>query len=91
MREIEPSVENQSILCAETVAGPNALVVFGASGDLTGRKLLGSIFKLFTQELLSDRFYVLGCGRKELSDVDFRDRSRLSIRDNSVYLPADKL
>lgn len=91
MQEIEPSVENQSVLCAETAAGPNALVVFGASGDLTGRKLLGSIFKLFTQELLSDRFYVLGCGRKEFSDEDFRDRARQSIRDNSDFSPADKL
>lgn len=91
MQEIEPLLENQSILCAETVAGPTALVVFGASGDLAGRKLLGSIFKLFTQELLSDRFYVLGCGRKEFSDEEFRDKARQAIRDSSGFLPADKL
>lgn len=91
MQEIEPLVENQSRLCAETVAGPNALVIFGASGDLARRKLLGSIFKLFTQELLSDRFYVLGCGRKEFSDADFRARARQSIRDNSDFLSADDL
>jgi glucose-6-phosphate 1-dehydrogenase len=91
MQDIEPSVENESSLCAETVAGPNAMVVFGASGDLAGRKLLGSIFKLFAQELLSERFYLLGCGRKEFTDADFRDRAKQSIRDSSNFLPADKL
>lgn len=90
MQDIEPLVENQSRFCAETPAGPNAIVVFGASGDLAGRKLLGSIYKLFAQELLSDRFYVLGCGRKELSDADFRDKAGQSIRDNAGFLPADK-
>ncbi|GAG56507.1 unnamed protein product, partial [marine sediment metagenome] len=50
----------------------NALVVFGASGDLTHRKLLVSIFQLFTQNLLDENFYLLGCGRKKLSDGDFR-------------------
>ena len=57
MQTITPFVEKQGILCAETVAGPNALVVFGASGDLTHRKLLTGIFKLFSQDLLSDNFY----------------------------------
>jgi glucose-6-phosphate 1-dehydrogenase len=91
MQQIKPSVENEGILCAETVAGPNALVVFGASGDLTHRKLLGSLFKLFARELLSERFYLLGCGRKEFSDEDFRNSARHSIQDNSGVPSADKL
>jgi glucose-6-phosphate 1-dehydrogenase len=88
MQQIKPSVENEGALCVETVAGPNALVVFGASGDLTHRKLMGSLFKLFTDELLNEHFYLLGCGRKELSDEDFRDSARQSIPEHAGAAPA---
>jgi len=83
MQKITPIVEKQEILCAETRAGPSALVVFGASGDLTHRKLLTGIFKLFSQDLLSDRFYVLGCGRQKFSDEDFREKAKESTRENA--------
>ncbi len=86
MPEIKPTIDNREILCAETVAGPSAFVVFGASGDLAHRKLLVSIFRLFTQDLLNDRFYLLGCGRKKFSDEDFRIKAEQSIRENSDFL-----
>ncbi|UCC97133.1 MAG: glucose-6-phosphate dehydrogenase [Phycisphaerales bacterium] len=91
MQEIQPSVEEDEGLCAETVAGPNALVVFGASGDLTHRKLLVSIFKLFSEDMLSENFYVLGCGRKPFSDADFRSKARQSIRENSDFVSSEAL
>lgn len=72
MKQIEPSLTQQDIVCVETRGQSCALVVFGASGDLVRRKLLISLFNLFTRELLSDNFYLLGCGRKELCDDDFR-------------------
>ena len=86
MPEIKPTIDKREILCAETVAGPNAFVVFGASGDLAHRKLLVSIFRLFTQDLLNDRFYLLGCGRKKFSDEDFRKKAEQSILENSDLL-----
>jgi glucose-6-phosphate 1-dehydrogenase len=91
MQNITPFVEKQEILCAEAVAGPNALVVFGASGDLTHRKLLTGIFKLFSQDLLSENFYVVGCGRKAFSDEDFREKAKQSIRENAGVLSMDGL
>ncbi len=91
MQKIKPSVSKRDILCAETAAGPNSLVVFGASGDLTHRKLLVNVFKLFSQGLLDKRFYVLGCGRKKLSNADFRGKAERSIRDNSNSLSPDGL
>jgi glucose-6-phosphate 1-dehydrogenase len=81
MQKITPFVERQEVLCAETGAGPNALVIFGASGDLTQRKLLTGVFRLFTQGLLSDRFFVLGCGRQPFSIEDFRHKVRRSIQE----------
>jgi glucose-6-phosphate 1-dehydrogenase len=89
--EIKPTIDNREILCAETVAGPNAFVVFGASGDLTHRKLLVSIFRLFMQDLLNDRFYLLGCGRKKFSDEEFRKKAEQSIRENSELLSSKDL
>jgi glucose-6-phosphate 1-dehydrogenase len=91
MLEIHPSVTEQDIVCAEVPAPPNAVVVFGASGDLTGRKLLPSVFQIFTQELLNDSFYLLGCGRKELSDEQFRQMARQAIKQNKRHLSARHL
>ena len=76
MQEIKPSLVPQDIVCAEVSAQPSGIVVFGASGDLTRRKLLGSLFQLFSRDLLDEHFYLLGCGRKELSDEQFRQQAR---------------
>jgi glucose-6-phosphate 1-dehydrogenase len=48
------------------------IVIFGASGDLTRRKLLPALYNLLRDGLLPDNFAVLGLGRKDLSDEDFR-------------------
>lgn len=48
------------------------LVIFGASGDLTYRKLIPAVFDLHVQKLLPEHFAVLGLGRTHLSDEDFR-------------------
>lgn len=51
------------------------LVIFGASGDLTKRKLIPALFELFKQNLLPVKFIVLGAARTGFSDDDFRDNS----------------
>ncbi len=48
------------------------VVIFGASGDLTYRKLIPALFDLYVQNLLPERFFVLGLGRSKLSDEDFK-------------------
>ncbi|WP_010662746.1 glucose-6-phosphate dehydrogenase [Marinilabilia salmonicolor] len=50
------------------------LVIFGASGDLTKRKLIPALADLHHQELLPEKFAVLGLGRTDLSDEQFRDK-----------------
>jgi glucose-6-phosphate 1-dehydrogenase len=91
MKEIKPSVKEGDGFCAEAAAGPSAFVVFGASGDLTHRKLLVSLFTLFNENLLSDSFYLLGCGRKKFSDEEFRGTAKRSIQDNSDFQPSEQL
>jgi len=55
------------------------LVIFGASGDLTSRKLIPALFSLKVQKLLPERFTVIGCGRTPFSDDEFRERMSESI------------
>ena len=55
-----------------TSAQPCTIVIFGASGDLTRRKLLPALYNLLVDGLLPENFAVLGLGRKDLSDDDFR-------------------
>ncbi|MBN2183049.1 MAG: glucose-6-phosphate dehydrogenase [Sedimentisphaerales bacterium] len=83
MRQVGLSISRQEIICAETAAGPNGLVVFGASGDLVRRKLLISLFRLFQHDLLSEHFYLLGIARTKLSDEQFRRDAQQAIRQKS--------
>jgi glucose-6-phosphate 1-dehydrogenase len=55
------------------------LVIFGASGDLTARKLLPAVFSLKLQKLLPGKFAVLGVGRTPYSDIEFRKKVKESI------------
>ena len=91
MQEVDLSILRQDIICAETAAGPAGMVVFGASGDLVRRKLLISLFRLFKQDLLSENFFLLGAGRKKLSDEEFREKSRQAIIEKSNVSMPEKI
>lgn len=52
------------------------LVIFGAAGDLTKRKLVPALYNLKKAELLSDNFAVIGLARAEMDDEEFRTRLR---------------
>jgi glucose-6-phosphate 1-dehydrogenase len=56
------------------------LVIFGASGDLTYRKLIPAIYALFNQKMLPEGFRVLGIGRTVMSDAAFRIKMAEGIR-----------
>lgn len=58
--------------CRITRAQPCGLVLFGASGDLTARKLLPTLFRLWQRGHLPERFYILGAARTALDDDGFR-------------------
>ncbi len=59
------------------------LIIFGASGDLTKRKLIPALYELYIQKLLPEKFAVLGASRTALSDDDFRKRA-------GEFLPNDE-
>src|SRR5262245_55167081 len=51
---------------------PLSLVIFGASGDLTARKLVPALFQAFTKGRLPGTFRIVGVSRSKLSDDQFR-------------------
>jgi glucose-6-phosphate 1-dehydrogenase len=53
-------------------APPCVVVIFGASGDLTKRKLIPALYNLATADYLPQEFAVLGVSRTHMSDEDFR-------------------
>ncbi len=52
----------------------NCIVIFGASGDLTYRKLIPALYDLYQIGRLSEKFSVLGVARSEFSDETFREK-----------------
>jgi len=60
---------------------PCVLVIFGASGDLTRRKLFPALYSLAFRQLLPERFAVVGVARTEMSDDDFRARMEAAVRE----------
>ncbi len=58
--------------CVEKQLEPCGIVIFGASGDLTHRKLAPALLNIYQRGLLADGSYIVGCGRTEMSDVQFR-------------------
>jgi glucose-6-phosphate 1-dehydrogenase len=50
------------------------IVIFGASGDLTSRKLIPAIYSLKTQKLLPEKYAILGVGRTIISNEEFRKK-----------------
>jgi glucose-6-phosphate 1-dehydrogenase len=58
-------------------------VIFGGSGDLTKRKLVPALFSLFNQNLLPQKFAILGLGRKDYDDKSYRTLMETSITEFS--------
>lgn len=58
------------------------LVIFGASGDLTKRKLIPALYELYIRKLLPVHFAVLGVSRSFLTDESFRETGTAFIPEN---------
>src|SRR5215475_15498514 len=63
-------------------AGPCAMVLFGASGDLTKRKLVPALFNLAKASLLPNHFAILGVAVDQLGEEQFRNQV-------TSFLPAE--
>jgi glucose-6-phosphate 1-dehydrogenase len=71
------------------IADPAVMVIFGATGDLSGRKLLPALYNLSRQRSLPAGFAVVGAAMDELSDDAFRKRASDKIHQFSRTQPID--
>jgi hypothetical protein len=59
------------------------VTIFGASGDLTKRKLIPALYNLALEKKLPERFAVVGYARSEMSHEAFRDKMREAVHEFS--------
>jgi glucose-6-phosphate 1-dehydrogenase len=76
-------------LAEERIPEPTTMVIFGASGDLTRRKLVPALYSLTRERLLPARFAVIGYARRPLGDDAFRDEMRKGADEFARRRPVD--
>ncbi|MFQ5656472.1 MAG: glucose-6-phosphate dehydrogenase [Candidatus Methylomirabilales bacterium] len=88
---VPPVSENplRAGLRIERTAPPCAVIIFGASGDLTKRKLVPALYSLAAQNLLASGFSIVGTARTPMDDEAFRAAMRDAINRFSDAGPAD--
>ncbi len=83
--EPEETHSARAALCGEPDPGPSAIIIFGASGDLTRRKLIPALYRLFKHSLLNSDFFVLGLARTEMDDAFFRQLIFTSLKESDDF------
>ncbi len=63
----------------ERTAEPCIIVILGASGDLTKRKLVPALYRLVQQRLIPAEFAIVGGARSEMSNEEFRDAMKAAV------------
>ncbi len=63
--------------------GPFTIVIFGASGDLTRRKLMPALYTMFVEKLLPESFCIIGFARRDWTDASFRELTADALREFS--------
>jgi glucose-6-phosphate 1-dehydrogenase len=67
---------------------PTIIVIFGASGDLTLRKVVPALYSLFVDDYMPDHFVIVGVARTDFSTDDFRNHLRTGVDRFSRRTPA---
>jgi glucose-6-phosphate 1-dehydrogenase len=67
---------------------PCALVIFGASGDLTARKLIPALYQLSRERMLPAGFSVVGCSKTSYTHDQFREKMRAALKED-LKVPDD--
>jgi glucose-6-phosphate 1-dehydrogenase len=59
-------------MATEKKVGPTVIVIFGATGDLTWRKLVPAIYNLYLDKWIPEQFVMIGIGHSEQSEGEYR-------------------
>ncbi|MCD6293524.1 MAG: glucose-6-phosphate dehydrogenase [Deltaproteobacteria bacterium] len=72
-----PDMETPSESCLiDGRADPCTVIIIGASGDLTGRKIVPALYELFCNGGLPDPCIIVGCARTRMDDSGFREKMK---------------
>ena len=87
----DQSFETETCHLSETrkPAEPCSIVIFGASGDLTSRKLIPAFYHLFKEKQMPPSFRVVGFARREKTDDSWRQELRETLNQFSRTKPVD--
>ena len=69
---------------------PCSIVIFGASGDLTARKLIPAFYHLFKEKQMPAQFRIIGFARRDKTDASWRGELRLALDQFSRTKPVDE-
>src|SRR5690348_1904043 len=75
------AIETNSEASNPPVGDPCVMVIFGATGDLTKRKLIPALYNLRVNGLLPEQFAIIGFSSDQMSAEDFRKRQAEEIRE----------
>ena len=73
----------------DTIAPPGVIVIFGASGDLTQRKLIPALYSLACENRLSPSTRIVGIARTQMTDDEFRDRMHTGVTEHGRHTKND--
>ena len=82
--------------CGGSIAGERkpldscTIVIFGASGDLTARKLIPALYQMFKEKQMPPDFRVVGFARREKTDASWRQELRAALDQFSRTKPVDE-
>jgi glucose-6-phosphate 1-dehydrogenase len=88
---VTDALPNQSPLTNQKKPDPCSFVIFGATGDLTHRLVMPSLYNLEASGLLPDKFCVVGVARKGTSREDLRDSLMKGLRQYATRPVEDKV
>ena len=74
----------------ERVPDPSVFVLFGATGDLAGRKVFPALFQLWRTHLLPHEFRIIAVGRRRYTDEAFREEIRGAVVEHARVQPIDE-
>src|SRR5665213_1721557 len=63
----------QNKMQTTTKVNPTIIIILGATGDLTWRKLIPAIYNLYLDKRIPEKFVMLGVGHTDMSDNQFRN------------------
>lgn len=66
-------MESNKIICQLIKTDPTIIVILGATGDLTWRKLIPAIYNLWLDNWIPEEFAIIGVSRSKSTDAEFKN------------------